>query len=149
MICELSFSFLSCKDEYTICNLSKNVNFNAGFYQRISGADVSAQAPLFTLYLPGNGIQPIYSNQVNAKSFSLPLDPGRDSTRYVISIGSGQTDTLTIVYSSVSVTLSEPCGEVFNNNLIKVYSTANSLDSARIVNRAVTTAGLENARIYF
>ena len=145
----LGLTLSACKDEYTICNLSRNVNFNAGFYQRVSGADVSAMAPNFTIYLLNNSLYPIYNNQVNAKSFSLPLDPVRDSSRYVISIGPGQADTLTIVYTSASVTLSEACGAVFHNNLTRVYSTAHSLDSARIVNPAVTSSGLENARIYF
>ncbi|MEJ7609764.1 MAG: DUF6452 family protein [Ferruginibacter sp.] len=149
VITVISLFLVTCKDEYTICNLSRNVNFNAGFYQRLSGADVSVVVPGLTVYLLNNSSSPIFNNQQNARSFSLPLEPFKDSSRYVISITSGQPDTLTIVYNTVSATLSEACGSVFHNNLIKVYSTANTLDSARIVNPAVTSAGLENARIYF
>lgn len=139
----------SCKDEYTLCSTSKTVSFIGGFYQKISGSDVSARVPNLNIYLLNTGSSAIYSNQQNAHTFSLPLNPQADSSRYVISISAAQSDTLTIVYSTQSISLSPECGSVFNNNITKVYTTAHSLDSAVLINAVINTNPLENAKIFF
>ena len=139
----------SCKDEYTLCNLPKEVNFTAGFYQRVGTTDVSAPAPSLTIFLL-NGTNPIYSQQQNAASFGIPLNPAVDSSRYVITVVNGaQSDTLTIVYTSQSSTLSAECGSVILNNITRLYSTAHTIDSVKITSSAVNTTPLQNAKIYY
>ena len=139
----------SCKDEYTLCNLPKEVNFTAGFYKRVGTADVSSPAPSLTLFLL-NGTSPIYSQQQNAASFGIPLNPAVDSSRYVITLANGaQSDTLTIVYTSQSSTLSAECGSVILNNITRLYSTAHTIDSVKITSSAVNTTPLQNAKISY
>jgi len=145
----LLFFIYSCKDEYTLCNLSKEVSFISGFYQKVSGADVSVQAPSLYVSLL-NSSSGIYTGQPNVRSFSLPLNSLVDSSRYTIQIGAGlPTDTLTVVYSSTSTNLSAECGNVIYNNISRFYTTKHRLDSVKIVNATTNTNPLENARIYF
>lgn len=139
----------SCKDEYTICNQSKEVNFTAGFYQRAGNADVSAPAPSLTIFLL-NGTGAIYSQQQNVPSFGIPLNPSVDSSRYVITVANNlQSDTLTIVYTSQSSSLSAECGSIILNNITRLYSTTHTIDSVKITSAAINTAAVQNAKIYY
>ena len=140
--------FTSCKDEYTICNLSKNVSFVGGFYKKSGSADVPTSVSYVTMYLLDGGGGPIFSNST-LQSFSLPLNPVLDSSRYVIILNSNPVDTLTIVYKTQTVNLSPECGNIFNHTITKLYSTKHTLDSARLVNPTINTNPLENGRIYF
>lgn len=138
----------SCKDEYTLCTQAKDVNFTAGFYQRVGTADVSAPAQSLTIFQL-NATTPIYSSQQNAATFGIPLNPAADSSRYVITLGSNlQSDTLTIVYTSQSAPLSVECGNVILNNITRLYSTAHTIDSVKITASAINTTPTQNAKIY-
>jgi hypothetical protein len=139
----------SCKDEYTLCNLTKEVNFTAGFYQRVGATDISTPAPSLTIFLL-NGTSPIYSQQQNAASFALPLNPAADSSRYVIAVANGAPpDTLTIVYTSQSSLLSAECGSVTVNNITRLYSTTHTIDSVKITASSINTTPMQNAKIYY
>jgi hypothetical protein len=124
------------------------VNFIAGFYQKSGSADISTPVSGLTIQLLDGSGGPIYNN-ASLQSFSLGLNPNVDSMRYVVTMGANPIDTLTIVYSTQGVKLSEECGNVFYNHITKLYTTKHTLDSARIVNAEVNTNPLENGRIYF
>ncbi len=142
------FCTFSCKDSYTLCNLSKTVNLIAGFYRQSGGVDVPTPAPSFSLFLL-NGSNAVYSNQPNTASFTLPLNPAVSTAKYVISESASQSDTLTIVYTSRDTNLSYDCGNVFYNNITALYTTTHTIDSVKIVRPAINTDQVENVRIYF
>ncbi len=145
----LFFCLTSCRDEYSICNLGKDVKFFAGFYQKIAGNEVTATAPNLTIALL-NTSNPIYNNEANVTVFSLPLNGTVDSAKYVITIANNlPKDTLTIVYTSQSNIISAECGSAIYNNVTKLYSTYNTIDSVKIILPAVNTSLLQNAKIYF
>ncbi len=136
----------SCKDEYTICNESKNVNFKAGFYRKVSGADVATPVPGLTVLI--NGLT-IYNNQPSS-ALVLPLNPVVDSTKYSVSLNNGAVyDTVTIVYTTRTVNLSYDCGNIIFNKVTKFYSTTHEIDSVRITKADVTNDALENAKIWY
>lgn len=139
----------SCKDEYTICNLPKDVRFIASFYQRNNGADVLTPAP--NLNITQLGINaPLYTQQANVATFSTALNPQLDSVKYYIKIANAlQPDTLTVVYKSIGANLSVECGAITYHNITKLYSTLNTIDSVKITNPLLNTDLLQNAKIYY
>ena len=139
----------SCKDEYTICNLSKDVRFIASFYQRNNGVDVLVPAPLLNITQLGTNA-PLYTQQANVPTFAIALNPQLDSTKYYIKLSSSlPADTLTIVYTSTGANLSLECGSVTYHNISKLYSTLNTIDSVKIINPVLNTDLLLNAKIYY
>jgi hypothetical protein len=127
------FFITSCKDIYTICDLSKDVRFIAGFYQKSGAVDVVASAASLTIIDYATGAA-IYSNQQNVTSFALPLNPQVDSAKYIITIaGNLPKDTVTLVYTSQGVNLSLECGTVTYHTLSKIRTTINTIDSIKIM----------------
>ena len=142
----LPLSIVSCKDEYTICNLPKDVRFIAGFYQT---ANVPQSAQNLSVSLLGD-TSAIYRRQPNVPSFSLPLNPTVDSSKYLIAVSnSGPRDTLTIVYSSSNVNLSPECGNVSYHTITRLSSTLHTIDSVKLIAPAINTSSVQNAKIYF
>ena len=141
--------FTSCKDEYTLCNLNKEVRFTGGFYRKLGTTDVATPAPKFTL--SQLGVQsPLYSEQVNVQLFSLPLNSILDSAKYILKLDNNLiADTITVIYSSQGVNLSVECGSVVYNNITKIKTTINTIDSIKIVKPLVNTEAGENARFYY
>ena len=140
----------SCKDEYNICNEPKTVRFIATINQRVGGADVLTTAPNFSLVnLAGN--VPIYSNEPNINSFNITFNNLLDSARYVITLANNlPKDTLNVIYTTVGVqATSLDCGPLFNHNIVRLYSTTNTIDSIKIVSPALNSSLNLNAKIYF
>jgi len=139
----------SCKDEYTICNLSKDVRFIGTFFQRISGADVLAPAPNLSItQIPTNAL--IFNQQPNVATFSFALNSVLDSAKYIFKIANNlQADTVTIVYTSTGENLSPECGAVTYHNILKITSTLNTIDSVKITNPKLNTDLLQNAKFYY
>lgn len=141
------FNF-SCKDQYTICDLSKDVFFRAGFYKVVGGNEQVNNAPKFSLATV-NGSS-IYTNQLNTTSFALSLNPLLDSNLYFIKFSDAlPADTLTIVYTSSSEQLSVECGSVAINSITRIYSTRNSIDSLQLKFPSVNTSNFEHVKIFF
>ena len=141
--------FTACIDEYTLCNLNKEVRFTGGFYRKLGANDVASPAPKFTLSQL-NVSPAFYSEQVNVQLFSLPLNAVTDSAKYVLKLDNNlQSDTITVIYSSQGVNLSVECGSVVYNTVTKVKTTINTIDSIKIVKPLVNTEAGENARIYY
>lgn len=139
----------SCKDEYTICDLSKEVELKNVLYEKISGGERVAIAPFFSLKQLGSP-DFIYKNSPNVSRFNLPLNPVMDSIKYALSVSqSAPADTVTFVYSTQNVNLSAICGNIYVHTLTKVSTTINTLDSIRILNSSVNTTSGENVKIYF
>lgn len=143
-----SLLFYSCKDEYTLCTLSKQVNFTGTFYQRQGNNDIAVPAPNLSVYILGNG-SPVISNQVNAASFSLPLNQLKDSAQYVLTLMNAQADTLTVVYSSQVSNLSPECGQITYHNISRSYVTGHTIDSVKIIRPLINTEPATNVKVYF
>ena len=145
----VSLYFTACKDEYSICNLSKEVNFTAGFYRKLGANDVASPAPKFTL-LQLNVLPALYAEQANVQTFSVSLNSLTDSAKYVLKLDNNlQADTVTVTYTSQGVNLSLECGSVILNNISKITTTINTIDSIKIVKTLVNTVAGENAKIYY
>ena len=146
----ICLSFLAaCKDEYTICDLSKDVRFIGSFYQRNNGVDVLTPAPNLNIIQLSNNTA-LYTQQVNAATFSYPLNPQVDSAKYSFKLANNlQADTVTIVYTSIGTNLSLECGAVIYHNISRITSTLNTIDSIKITNPLLNTNLLLNAKIYY
>ena len=139
----------SCKDEYTLCNLVKDVRFTGGFYRKVGSNDAVAPAPKFTLSELNSGSN-IYNQQVNVEVFSLPLSQVIDSAKYVLKLDANlQADTVTIKYTSQGVNLSLECGGVTYNTITSISTTINTLDSIKIIRALVNTEPVQNVKIYY
>ena len=148
-IVTVSLYFTACKDEYTICNLSREVRFTGGFYRKLGANDVASPAPKFTL--SQLNISPaFYNEQVNVQTFSVPLNSLTDSGKYVLKLDNNlQADTVTVTYTSQGVNLSLECGSVTYNTITKITTTINTIDSIKIIKPLVNTEAGVNARIYY
>lgn len=141
--------FTSCKDEYTICDLSKDVRFVATFNQRINGADILTPAANLNIIQLSNS-SALYTQQANVANFSFPLNPLVDSAKYSFKLGNNlQADTVTIVYTSTGTNLSLECGSVTYHNITRITTTINTIDSVKIINPVLNTNLLQNAKFYF
>ncbi len=139
----------SCRDEFTLCTQSKDVKFNANFYEKNSNIDVPKSAPSLTIYPLGNPL-PIVNGLANTQAFSLALDNIIDTSKFVISISNGlPKDTIKIIYSSQSVLLSVDCGNIINYNLAKITTTKHTIDTIKISSPIVSNRLLRNAKFYF
>lgn len=138
----------SCKDEYTICDLSTVVRMKCGFYKDAAGAAAETSAPsLKVTRIPT--VYPDYDLR-DVSAFTLALNPIADSVQYRVSvIESSVPDTVTFVYTSEKITLSAVCGDIYVHQLTRVTTTLNTLDSVKISNGTINTTSGENVRIYF
>jgi Family of unknown function (DUF6452) len=148
----LSITISSCGDEYTLCNISKDVRFVAGFYQKGLATDVPKTAPLMNVFsLPNNSV--LYDNIVNATLLAIPLTPNLsavDSAKYSIKVNAtGLLDTITIVYTTQVFQISNECGGANGNTIVKMTSTKHFIDSVKVTKPSVINDQLQNAKIYF
>ena len=143
------FIFSSCKDQYNICDTSLNVSLNGGFYHRTSTSETAAMPPAFTLFLLNTNTN-LYNQQAGLQKWSMSLFPQTDTARYFVKLSNSSiADTITFSYSSLRVTLPEPCGYIYTNSLSAVSSTRHTIDTITIVNPAVGTTGALNIKLYF
>jgi Family of unknown function (DUF6452) len=144
----LSLFAVSCKDNYTICNESKTVNYKAGFYNKSGTLDVPVTPSTLTLTFPG-ATTFIYNQQAGIASLVLALNPTTDSLKYFIQVNSQPADTITFVYTSAQQTLSPECGDITVHNFTRVRTTTHTLDSVKIVASSVNNVLKENLKIYY
>ncbi|MEO6405914.1 MAG: DUF6452 family protein [Ferruginibacter sp.] len=141
--------FISCKDQYDICDTPRTVQLNGGFYHRMGGTETVNTAPAFTLSVLGTNLN-LYDQQAGLQKFNLQLNQISDTAKYFVRLNNSTgADTVTIVYYSQLVTLPEPCGIITTNTLTSVKTTRHSIDTVTIVNPAVGTTGAQNIKLYF
>jgi hypothetical protein len=140
---------ISCRDEFTLCTQSKEVKFNAAFFEKTGSIDIPKSAPTLTINPLGDPLA-VVNGIANAQTFSLQLSSLVDTSKFVISISNTlRKDTIKIVYTSQNVLLSVDCGNIINYNIIKILSTKNTLDTVKITNPLVNTGLVQNAKFYF
>ncbi len=139
---------ISCKDEFTICDLPVAVRMKCSFYHGNGTQQTATPVPFLTARKLSSP-DPDYALSM-ISNFSLALNPIADSVQYEVSIRSGSIpDTVTFVYTSQKINVSAVCGDIYVNNLTKVSTTMNTLDSAKISSSSVNATSGENVRIYF
>jgi Family of unknown function (DUF6452) len=140
---------VSCKDNYTICDQSKQVNYRAGFYTKSGSVDVPSTPTALTLTFPG-ATTFIYNQQMGVSALSLGLNPVADSVQYVIKISNTlPSDTLTFRYTNGQQNLGPECGDITIHNFTWARTTTHTLDSVKIVAPGVNNSPKENMRIYY
>ncbi len=145
----LCLQFCSCTDQYTICNQSKFANLNASFYKITTGGEVDNTPASLTLSVL-NSSSFIYNQQPNVPLISTGLNPLADSVSYYIKLSVAMpADTVKIVYSNSIKNLSLECGEINVYDIIRINTTANTIDSIKIVNPAVRNDYQKNLKIYY
>jgi Family of unknown function (DUF6452) len=144
----ISLFAVSCKDNYTICDQSKIVNYKAGFYNKNGAVEVPVTPTALTLTFPG-ATTFIYNQQGGIASLILALNPTTDSLKYFIKVNSLPADTITFVYTTGLQTLSPECGDITVHNLTRAWTTTHTLDSVKIVSPAVNNVLRENLKIYY
>ena len=138
----------SCKDNYTICGLTRRVTLNAGFYALMSGQAVAKAAPSFSLQLINGPV--LISNNQNLSQFSTELSSSTDTARYILQLSNNSVpDTVAFIYQSQSVTTSPGCDNIDAHTLQKIITTFNTIDSISTVDAVVDTRGIENIRVFF
>lgn len=144
-----TLSFISCKDEYSICNENKNVLLQTNFYRLVNGAAEPFSPSSFSLYVLHH-TQPIYHSVSGVNSFVVSLNPTIDSTVFQISSSTtAPLDTLVVLYSTTNVPLSPACGTVNFQKLLRVYSTHHSIDSIAIAQPEITNEQQQNIKLFY
>jgi len=149
--------FISCEQERDPCLLPRTVNLRVRCL-RIVGDTAAVDSPLVNVNLGAldvDSLKFLYVGADDLARFSLRLDAGADSCRYLLQVDSAISpiDTLTFYYARRLQYLSSGCGYIYFFTLDSVRTSSNNLDSARVVNREVTTDAntnpLEHVQIYF
>jgi hypothetical protein len=139
----------ACRDDYSICDQSREVNFKAGFYNKNGAIDVPVTPVSLTMTFPGVSTY-IYFQAAGISLLNLALNPGADSVKYFIQVQNNlPADTVTLVYTSRIQNLSPECGDVTIHRFIRAWSTTNTVDSIKITNPDVNTTSPQNLRIYY
>lgn len=140
--------FTSCHDTYSICDLNKTVTVKANLYTKVGGVESLASAPLFTLSVL-NSPNKLYDQTPNVSTFGFILNPTTDSAKYIIKTSATlPLDTLTLFYTTQTVTLSQECGSINTHQITNVKTTLNTLDSVKIINPTVNNIFIDNLKIY-
>ena len=140
---------ISCKDDYSLCTESRTVQFSSYFFKKVGSQEITTNAPDLKI-IDLNTNQTIFSNQPNISSFSLVLNPLKDSMRFHISLAPQfQADTLTVVYTTSNKSLSPECGVISVHQISRTYTTKHTLDTVKLTNAAVTNDLLPNTKIFF
>jgi Family of unknown function (DUF6452) len=142
------FFVVSCKDNYTICDQSKIVNYKAGFYSKSGAIEVPVTPTALTLTFPG-ATTFIYNQSAGISSLILALNPTTDSLKYFIQVNGLPADTITFVYTTGQLTLSPECGDITIHNFTRASTTTHTLDSVKIVSPVVNNLQKENLKIYY
>lgn len=80
--------------------------------------------------------------------FSVPLDPGRDSSKFYITIN-GISDTAVITYTRRPHLVSAECGYTFVSDVTALSHTKNIIDTLIIENKNVNLDGKTNLHLFF
>jgi len=145
----LIFQIISCTDQYTICNQTKIANLNMAFFTIIpSGESATAPASLTLNVL--NSPNFIYKQKPLVSVVNTGLNPLYDSIVYFIKLSDpAPADTIKLKYSNRNQFLSAECGEIPVYDIISATTTANNIDSIKIVQAAVLNQNQKNLKIYF
>lgn len=166
-----SITWLSCETKDPECYQPVNVTLISGFMVRdtVRITDTTAGGrDTFTLnYTPRSLISPgmftigtdssyaVIGSIQGASTLSVPLNPNADSIRYRIlydTANKAQADTFTFYYTASVHFISNSCGYTNYYNVDSVHYTKNVMDSAALVNPAVTNDQTGQARhvlLYF
>ena len=145
----LIVSLSSCVDQYNICDLSKSVEFKAGFYAKIAGVENATTASSLSI-LPLGSSSYLYNQEPNVSKFTVVPNPSADTSKYFIKVSASlPADTISLVYTTQSVNLSPECGNIFVHNLTQVLFTSNTLDSVKLINATINSTSTENLKIYY
>jgi pantothenate kinase len=149
LILSLVVVLYSCTDDYSLCTESRTVQFSSFFYKKVGGQEITANAPNLRIVDIGNN-QEIFNNQPNVASFSLVLNPLVDSMKFYISLAPTlQADTLTVVYTSTSKSLSAECGTISTHKITRATTTKHTLDTVKLTNVNVDNGLVPNTKIIF
>ncbi|MBK7884911.1 MAG: hypothetical protein IPJ81_14850 [Chitinophagaceae bacterium] len=124
-----------CEDQYTICELSKNINFRGVFFSKQGNNFIETKVNSLSINILDDP-NFIYKDRIDVSTFIFGLSPliDKDSISYVIKIDNvSPADTLTLRYTSNTVNLTPECGSIIVHNLTKVTTTTNTLDSVQII----------------
>jgi hypothetical protein len=139
----------SCRDDYDLCNQPRDVKFVGGFFKKIGSTEISNPAPSLNI-IQINTSANIYSNQPNVNLFSVPLSPVKDTSTFSIKVENYlQADTISIIYTSKEILLSDECGKVTYYTVSKILTTLHTIDSIKLTNPEVVTGLGQNAKFYF
>lgn len=84
----------------------------------------------------------------SVSSFSLPLDPSRDQSLFVITLN-GITDTAVIFYTRSPHLVSPECGYTFISRITGLMTTHNIIDTLMIENNNVNLNGEKNLHLFY
>ncbi len=141
--------FSSCQDKYDICDQEKTVNFRGVFYTKTLSGE--AETPVQSLTIsPINTSSTIYNQTANVSAFAFPLNPTVNAAQYVIKIdNSAIKDTISLIYTSATKTLSVECGDIITHSLASAATTIHNLDSVKISNSKIDNSIIANLKLYY
>ena len=132
----VGLALVSCHDNYTLCDQSRQVSVNGRFFTRGPGG-TAVSTPPASFSVTGISGNPLLTNIAAPPLFSLTLFPGSDSAKFIFKINSAPADTITYFYSTQETLLSANCGTINTFTLTNVKTTRHTIDSTSIVSPQV------------
>lgn len=111
--------------------------------------DSTKKAPdSLTIYGLNRDSAKIYNKAAKVQPALFPLDASTGSCTFIVKIN-GITDTITFNYTSYPHLISKECGYTFFFNIDTPVYSKNNIDFIYTVQKNITTANVENLRIFY
>ena len=140
----LLLTFGSCNQD--LCEESTDVHFKIGFYTIDGGKERDSLVYNLTIYGVGREDSLLY-DQAIAQKITLPLNPGSDTSRFVIRINESE-DLCVFEYTRFVRLISHDCGFITEFDIQDIEYTKTNIDSAAIVQSKVTNFEELHIKIY-
>ncbi|MEZ4997643.1 MAG: DUF6452 family protein [Bacteroidales bacterium] len=114
----------------------------------VSGTGETAKADSLRVYTYRESDTLKFVSIKGASSFSVPLDPGSDESRFLITLN-GVTDTALIWYSRRPHLVSPECGYTIVSEITGLMTTHNIIDTLIIENKSVNLDGQKNLHLFY
>ncbi|MFP4064254.1 MAG: DUF6452 family protein [Bacteroidales bacterium] len=143
----LTAIFLSACQEDEVCEEITANPLRIAFY--LAGQDEETRAPIdsLTVYAVGRPDDRIYERENNVSLIEIPLDPGENSSGFVLSF-KDTNDTIMLDYRHDLHLISVECGFTMFYNLTDVSYSTNQLISLAIANKHVTNTFDEHIQVF-
>ena len=139
--------FLSCEEKDCTQNLNNPAGI--GFYTHVNSSETDTVLSLLSVYGESKRDSFLYDSVANVSSLTVPLDPGKDFSRFIFEYDS-ISDTLQINYKRELTFISHACGFTTDYTVEGINSSNNRLDSVIVTNQIITrNQNEEHVKIYF
>ncbi len=129
------------------CENERKVHFEVGFYTLRNGVVRDSILDSLNVYGVGREDSLIIDGRRNVQSMVIPLDPGSDTSRFVVILNETQAE-FSVIYERIPEFISDECGLAMKYRILKAELPQVVSDSLEITEEEVNEIETEHIRIF-